>query len=161
LIDPHAELTPNLRSRYYRNKETLAEIGVWIPVLGYVAYCAFAFIPAVLDSPPELILANAEIVKVSRLLPLFGMIIHLAGLALLVYGATQRRLGTKVRFATTINGLMAVTLSSFSYIEFMGKKVEVSQEGLFMTYVYTLSSPIWVILAVWTVLDAKREAARK
>jgi hypothetical protein len=151
LIDPHAELTPGLRAWYYRNKPILSEIGVWIPVAAYLVFVSVIIFPIVKDNPPGLILRNAAKVHVSQLLPMYGMIMHLVGLGVLSFGAFKRRLGTSVRYSLTLQGLASAMLASYSYIQLTGPVAKVSEEGLIMSYTYSVFSLVWVALAIWKI----------
>ena len=159
MIDPHAELTPGLRAWYDRNKPTLSEIGVWIPVAFYLILFVVIIFPVVRENPPGLIIENAAKVHVSPLLPVYSILMHFVGIGVLWYGAFKRALGTSARATVTGNGLLTAILSSSGYVRFMGKNVEVSEERMVMIYTNSGFCLVWVLLAIWKIRIALNEGA--
>lgn len=157
MIDPHAELTPGLRAWYDRSKPTLSEIGVWIPVVLYLALFGVISFPMLRENPPGTVFQNVQRLRVPLLLPIYCVIMHFVGAGILGYGALKRELGTHVRATLTGYGLLTAILSSSGYMRFIGKGVEISEERMVMIWTNAVFSLVWVVLAVWKIRIALDE----
>lgn len=156
MIDPHAEVTPELRAWCNQRRAVLGEIGVWLPIALYGVAWMYMAPRMIAETPFRQVLANADQAGVTRLLPISGTALHVLGITPALFAASRRVLPRMERFYLTNQGLLVSLAGSFCYIEFSGSKYSGTPEGLFMTKVYFVMGLVNLGLWVWKYCDLRK-----
>ncbi len=105
------------------------------------------------------IFANAAKAKIPTALPFFGLTMHGIGVGIVVFGALARKFPRKVRSTLTLNGYLCMNCGTSGFFSLLSHSAEISEKKTAQMYLFTAFSLVWLALAVWVIIDARKEVA--